>query len=812
MRCLFLWRWRIWRPYDKYDAKGTGETPGTSDMEEVSSMTTTFSLHDLRAAVPDLSGTLRLQGLQRPVDVLRDAWGIPHIRAQTVHDVFFAQGVVHAQDRLWQMDYDRHRAYGRAAEFVGAGALPQDRLLRRLRLEASARADYAAVNAETRAMLEAYAAGVNAFLQNAAPLPIEYQWLAMAPEPWRPWDACAIFKVRHVSTGGVWQAKLWRARLLRHLGPELTATLYGSDPSDQPLIMPPDGEDGGVTWSALEELAMAAGAMTHIPELEGGSNNWLVAGSRTTTGAPLLAGDPHRSLEVPNVYYQNHLACPAFDAIGLSFPGVPGLPLFGHNHAVAWCVTTAMADFQDLYLERFHPDNPQLYEFQGQWRQAERTHEVMHVRQGPAVAIDVTVTQHGPIILGAPEQGYGLALRYTATTAPNATFDAFLPMLQAASAHAFEAAMRSWIDPCNNLLFADIRGHIGYRLRGQVPIRPRANAWLPVPGWTGEHEWQGVIPFEAMPQLHDPELGFMVTANNRIVDDTYPYYLALHYEPGFRARRIRERLRSLHKVGMADMLALQADRTSTPAQTFAAMLARVTPADALSAAAQTYLPAWDGLMAPESVAATLYAVCREEMLRRVMVPLLGPWARQALGGGPYGVLMPISQLRARLLAMMAADDRSLLPAGTDWQAVLSQALSETVAWLRNQLGDDLTQWQWGRVHRTSIQHPLAAVSELAACFNPPPLPMGGDGDTVQASSLTASYTVGSTAVARLLFEVRDWRQSAWIVPLGASGHPGSPHYADQTALWSTGRLAPMLYDWAEIGASATTQQRMEPPS
>lgn len=776
-------------------------------------MTTPFTPDDLQAAVPQLTGTLHLQGLERPVEVYRDALGIPHIRAQTVRDACFAQGVVHAQDRCWQMDYDRHRAYGRLAEFLGPGALPQDRLLRRLRLEASARADYQAVNAETRAMLEAYAAGVNSLLQTAKRLPLEYQWLDIAPEPWRPWDACAIFKVRHVSTGGVWQAKWWRARLLRHLGPELTAKLYGGDPADQPLIIPPDGDAGGGLLPGLEELYAGEAVLDLLPELEGGSNNWVVAGHRTATGQPLLAGDPHRALEVPNVYHQHHLACPAFDVVGLSFPGIPGFPLFGHNQAVAWCVTTAMADFQDLYLERFHPDNPQLYAFQGHWREAERCREVIHVRQGPPVEIDVTVTHHGPIILGDPTAGSGVALRYTATAAPNATFDAFLPMLRATSADEFEEAMRPWVDPCNNLLFADTHGHIGYRLRGQVPIRSKANAWLPVPGWTGEHEWHGVISFEDMPRWRDPQAGFIVTANNRIVDATYPHYLTLHYEPGFRARRMRQCLRSLPKADVEDMVALQADRTSLPAQAFIGLLARVAPTDALSAAAQASMLEWDGTMAPDSVAATVYAVCRENVLHAVMDPLLGPLARPALGGGPYGVLMPLSQLRARLLTMMAADDRSLLPPGTDWPAVLSSALSHTVTWLRERFGDDMAQWHWGRLHRTAVRHPLAAAApDLVALFNPPSVPMGGDGDTVQAASLTSGYTVGSTAVARLVFDLSDWRRSVWVVPLGASGHPGSPHYADQLTPWSTGELAPMLYDWPEIDARAATRQRLEPAS
>jgi penicillin G amidase len=775
--------------------------------------TPSLTTDELRAAVPEHAGTLRLRGLEHPVQIYRDRLGIPHVRAHSVHDAFLTQGFVHAQDRLWQMDYDRRRAYGRAAEYLGAGALRQDQLLRRLCLEASARADYDAVNPETHAMLEAYAAGVNAFLRTTRRLPIEYRLLDTTPEPWQPWDACAVFKVRHVLTGGIWQAKLWRARLLRRLGPDLTAKLYAETPSGQPLIIPPGVDYHGPALNSLELLRAGESLVNLVRELDGGSNSWVVAGQRTASGRPLLAGDPHRALDTPNVFYQNHLTCPDFDAVGLSFPGVPSFPHFGHNRAVAWCVTTAMADYHDLYIERFDPRHPWLYEFKGQWLPAERRREVIHVQGGASVEIDVSVTHHGPIIVGDPAQGYALALRYTANTTPNAGFNALLPMLCATSVDAFEEALRPWVDPCNNLLFADVHGQIGYRTRGRVPIRSRANAWLPVPGWTGEYEWRGVIPFEEMPRLRNPDVGFIVTANNRIADEHYPHYLGLHYEPGFRARRIRDRLRPLTQASGPDMVAIHADRVSLPAQAFVAMLAQVAPTDALSARVKAHLQGWDGDMAPGSVAATIYAVCREQLMRAVMEPFLGPLAPEALGGGLYGTLMPLSQLRERLLNMMQADDRTLLPAGEDWPSLTATALARTLAWLQQQLGDDPQTWQWARLHRTIPRHPLCRVfPELAEWLNPPAVAMGGDGDTVQAASIGAGigYTVGSTSVARFVFDLSDWQRSAWVVPLGASGHPGSQHYADQAAAWGTVQLYPMLYDWEQISTAAEASQRLEP--
>ncbi|OLC17243.1 MAG: hypothetical protein AUH29_02350 [Candidatus Rokubacteria bacterium 13_1_40CM_69_27] len=303
---------------------------------------------DLESALPDVRTPVRIPGLRARAEVWRDAQGIPHVRAASLPDAFLAQGFVHAQDRLWQMDYDRRRAYGRWAEYAGPPALAQDLQMRRFCLQQSARADYVALNAETRAMLDAYAAGVNAFIETTRALPIEYRLVGGAPEAWQPWDSAAVFKVRHVLMG-VWQTKAWRARLLRHLGAARTAQLCPGTPPNPMLIVPPGVEYRGPAVDGLRELTDAEAALAQVADWEGGSNNWAVAGSRTASGKPLVAGDPHRALDVPNVYYQNHLACPEFDVIGLSFPGVPGFPHFGHNRHVAWCVTHTHADYQDLY-------------------------------------------------------------------------------------------------------------------------------------------------------------------------------------------------------------------------------------------------------------------------------------------------------------------------------------------------------------------------------------------------------------------------------------------------------------------------------
>jgi len=767
---------------------------------------------DLKGALPDVRGRLRIPGLRAQVEIWRDAEGIPHVRAASVHDAFLAQGFVQAQDRLWHMEYDRRRAYGRWAEYAGPSALAQDIQMRRFRLEASARADYAALNHETRAMLDAYAAGVNAFIRTTPTLPIEYRLVEGRPEPWEPWDGLAVFKVRHVLMG-VWQTKAWRARLLRHLGPDVTARLCpGTQPSPM-LIVPPGAEYRGPALDGLRELTAGEAAVAHLPEWENGSNNWALAGSRTASGKPLVAGDPHRPLDTPNVYYQNHLACPEFDVVGLSFPGCPGFPHFGHNRAVAWCVTHTAADYQDLYVERFDPASPSRYEFRGEWRRADTSRETIRVRGAAPVEIEVTATHHGPIVLGDPKAGFGFAFRYTATAGPNLGFEAFLPTLRATSAGALEEAMRPWVDPVNNFVFADVHGTIGYRTRGHVPVRPMANAWLPVPGWDGAHEWEGVIPFEQMPALRNPEVGFVATANSKVTAPEYPHYIGLDFAPDFRTRRVVEHVRRARGATVADMAAIHADRTSIPAREFVEILRQNPPPGAEARVALEALLAWDGVMDRDSVPAAIYTVFRERLLRQLMEPILGPLTAEAFAGAPRGAVAHMARIRARLAEMIRRDDRTLLPAGGDWPAALARAFAAAVAELQGTLGPDVSTWRWGRIHGTHPQHTLSATfPELAPLLDPPSVPMGGDGDTVQAASFIAGagYGVTSTSAARYVFDLADWDRSAWVVPLGSSGHPGSPHYADQAAAWAEVRLLPMRYDWQRIRLEAEAEQALEP--
>jgi penicillin G amidase len=758
-----------------------------------------------RRAVPPLTGAVRLPGLSAPVLLLRDGFGVPHLRAATARDAFLAQGFAHAQDRLFQMELNRRRALGRSAEWLGPAAFAADALARRLGVESASRRDAAALGAEARAMIEAYAAGVNAFLASGAPVPLEYALLEAEPERWEGWHCIAVMRRLGLLMGSVW-FKLWRAAALPIAG-EGVALLRYDDGGRDALIHPAGAE--AERWRAgLADLAPAAAALLEAAGADatgGGSNNWVVSPRLSVTGRPMLAGDPHRVFELPNMYAQGHVACPEFDAIGLTVPGVPGFPHFAHNGRVAWGVTHAFADIHDLYLERFDADGRRAL-FRDRWAEARRRTERVAVRGEAAPrAVEVVETRHGPVVCGDPARGTALALKSVQFAETDLSLDCLPRMLRAGTVEALFEATRGWGLIDHNLVAADTTGRTGWLLRARVPRRGRENGWLPVPGWTGEHEWRGSVPFEEMPRALDPAPGFLATANNRPVADDHPDYLCTDCHPPHRARRIAELLADPASRSVEGAASIHADTLSRPALEMRERLARL--ADGLSPAAEavrTELLAWDARMEAGSRAATRYIALRLALARRFgeasgLSALAGhPWLSPAPG------VAPLAQLWWAMPALLRADDDALLR-GANWDALLRGALEEVAA---APPAED-----WGETHRPRFAHPLSALfPEAAPLLDPPAAALGGDGDTVQANGLVAPAGPRAAygALARYAFDVGAWEGSRWSVFLGASGHPGSPHYADQHALWASCRMVPMPYDWSALEAGAEARQALRP--
>jgi penicillin G amidase len=756
------------------------------------------------AHLPDLDGDVVIPGLTAAIDLRRDNWGIPHIRAASRNDAFAGLGFVHAQDRLWQMEALVRRGTGRFAEWTGKPALAGDILARQVDTEGASRRDVALLNAETKAMLEAYARGVNAFIALGR-LPVEYSIVGAVPTTWEPWHSIAAMRQIGFLMGSVWW-KLWRAAALPIVGIEQIDKLRFDDGGDDLLCHPPH-EKGGRYLAALADLKpglealLSAGPGLAGPELAGGSNNWVLGPQRTATGRPLLAGDPHRLLEMPSMYAQAHIACDEFDAIGLTVPGAPGFPNFGHNGKVAWCVTHAFVDLHDLYIEKFD-EGAQHTQFKDGWKPVTRRPETIAVKGADPVTIDVVETHHGPVIAGDPKAGTALVLRSVQFAVPDTSFDCTLKVLRASTVEELYEAGREWGLMDHNLVAADTSGRIGNRVRAKLPARSSSNGWLPVPGWTGEHEWSGFVPFEDMPCMIDPAEQAIVTANNR-VEKNGKHYFSTDCMPPHRTRRIWQRLAKLSKATVDDMAAIHRDTISIVALEFREYIRKVAVGGA-AAALKARIMAWDGDMAADSTTAGAYVAVRTA-LTKLVAERSGV---VAVSDSPYAKVAPgifgETQIWWSIPQMLRAGDAGLLK-GATWDDLLALALADAAA--------SYKEGRWAQIHQTTLRHLLSgAYPEHAATLDKPCASVGGDNDTVFMSGYIARIgpRAVSAALSRYVFDVGDWDNCRWIVFHGASGNPGSPFYDNQNPIWARGEMVPMLYDWGRIADNATSHQQLRP--
>lgn len=778
----------------------------------------------LRRSLPQTRGVVYLRGLQAPAEVIRDRWGIPHIYAESNEDLFFAQGYVHAQDRLWQMEFQRRLGSGQLAELVGARALYADRFTRILGFRRAAEAGAAALDEETHALAEAYVAGINAFLDSGHPLPVEFRLLRRRPEPWSVVDLLVWGGVLAWGLSGNWEAELMRATLVERYGPEGALHFEVFPAPDYRTILPSARSAEAEGPGEAEKLLAAYRAARLYLQPAGpglGSNNWVLSAARTTTGAPLLANDPHLPPLLPAIWYINHLSGGDFQVAGASLPGLPGV-IIGHNAHIAWGVTNAFTDVQDLYIEQFHPDDPTRYLYQGHWENAQVIEEVIRVRGRRRPHVErVRLTRHGPVISdlitrrpGSADGQPGpseFALRWVGHD-PNQTLHAIFALNRAQDWESFRAALRHWHAPGQNFVYADTAGNIGYVLASRVPLRAQGDGLLPVPGWDGEHEWTGFIPFDELPQAFNPAEGYIVTANNRIAGPDYPYTLTTEWLADWRAARIAQMIAARPRVSPEDCATMQMDLYALPAERIVPHLLRLAPEDADEAAALEALRTWDRRLTADSVAATIYEGVVLHLLNQVLKAWLGTddTAYLVRPLGDY----PTSPFHDHLFDLTIS---ALEKGGSVWlpdrEAALRQALRATVTDLKRRFGPEMARWRWGRLCRLVFQHPLGAVRPLAYFFNRGPYPLGGDGYTVRQADFPATWPPGRVHIIpgyRQVLDLSDWDRTRVIVAPGQSGHPASRHYADLVRPWLRGELVPLLWRREKVQEEAQARLHLEP--
>jgi len=763
--------------------------------------TTAAAWHWLaRRPLPQQRGTIELPGLDGRVRVRRDRWGVPHVEADEARDLHFAQGFCHGQDRLWQMDFYRRVAAGRVAEIAGDEGLPVDRLLRTLGIRRAAERETAALDPVLRERLERFCEGVNAAADSARALPFELQLLKLEFAPWRPVDILSLGKLLAFGLSTNWERELLRADMVRTLGPELTAKLDPGYPADNPVVnQEPWSGDGLAVVEQIDAVRRSLGLAVEAS----GSNNWAVTGALSATGGPLIAGDPHLPPSMPGIWYQVGLRQGDRFVRGASMPGMPGIYM-GQNNDVCWTFTNVMADVQDLFVERIEGDR---YLYEDEWRPLRTVREEIVVKgRSEAVELDVRITHHGPIVnaaLGADE-AEPLALSWLALREPTA-FAGMFELLEIGSGPELVRKLEGHTAPASNLIWADRHGSIGYKLIGRLPLRRGNCPDLPKPGWSGEFEWEGTIPYAELPEQVDPESGYLITANNRIVGDEYPHHITSEYLDGFRAKRIEQLLGQSDKHDIEGFEAMQTDNLSLPGIEAARRLGRLTPRGQRELSAIERLRSWDGRLDPETIAGTIYQAFLLRLAREVARAAIGDrdlcerWLDRADNGFTPHVTSPW-RWHSHLMRLWEEGDEALV--GRPWEELVLEALAGALDDLEARFGSDPEGWRWGRVHEMEFPHPLGEANPLLRRLLNRRLRAGGAQETVSQIAYDPNdpYKAVWAPSWRMVADPTDPDRSRWQMFTGQSGHPASPHYDDLQADWLEGRTQPMAGEgpWQEL--------------
>ena len=784
--------------------------------------------------LPQLDGTISLPGLDQPVMVDRDGWGVPHIRAASEEDLAEAQGYAMAQDRLWQMDLLRRVARGQLSEILGARTLQIDKDFRTLGLGRVAEGEAAALEPEPRQILEAYARGVNRFIeQHASNLPVEFSLLRYKPQPWQPGDTLAISGYMYRTLADTRERELNRAKVTERAGPERAKDLFSpespldhfvvgdpnvpndssqrtaSDPheeDDDDDDMQPDsvlkadlaGAKGGVSEGDAADLtsALALSVQKFLTASRAeiraglGSNDWVVSGVHTATGKPLLANDTHLELMMPSIWYEVHLTAPGWNVKGLTLPGAP-MVIIGHNDRIAWGFTNNGADVQDLYIETFNPAAPDEYRVKRKWVKAQTIDETIRVKGRPDEHLPVTITRHGPVVRRQGDKGY--AMRWTATE-PGALVNSYNWLGKARNWKEFRETIKRVWGPAQNAVYADVEGNIGYMMAARVPIRKKGHGEVPVPGDTDDYEWTGYLPFEQLPQALNPDSGFIATANARVVGPNYKPYLTDRWEEPYRTARIYDLLHDRRDLRVEDMLKVQTDTYSYP---------HVFLSDQLLAAAKTAKPKdpraqqlidglkdWNGIADANSPEISFLSAVRRAALELVLEPVLGDQTN-------------LYQWRSMTFLQRTLADRpsKWLPrAYKNYDELLLAAADAAVKRLaQDSQSQRVADWSWRNFNSLDMLHPLGHEGFLKTVFSITGKPQSGTVYSVRAATKTHGPAM------RFVANPANWDESILLITSGESGQPGSRHYADQFSYWNEGRpiLAPFS-DAAEAKARKHT--------
>lgn len=769
----------------------------------------------VRRSLPMLDGSVSVAGLRDGVIVDRDQWGRPWIRAKSPEDLVMAQGYVTAQDRLWQMDLLRRAAAGELSEIFGGVALEFDKENRTLGMRQAAERAAADSNAEIRALLDSYARGVNRYIEERRDrLPVEFTLLGYKPRTWTPTDTYLISLYMYKTLTSTWKSKLNREWITEKAGSERAHDLFVEDsPLDHYIVGTPaagqphspasapakrgprvSAVPGGAPPFAAAEYEAARAFLAGLEEESSGiigSNNFVVSGSHTNSGKPLLANDTHLGFSVPGIWYLVHLTAPGWNVAGFALPGAP-LVIIGHNDRVAWGFTNSNADVQDLYIEKFESENSPAYRANGAWIQAGVRQETIHVRGQPVVTLNVMVTRHGPIVHRDPpsEGGRAYALRWTALEPGGLDFG--FPLLgRAKNWDEFIEVTRHIAGPGQNTIYADVDGNIGITIPVRIPIRVSGDGSLPVPGETDEYDWKGYIPFEELPRAWNPPDGIIATANARTVGSGYKYFVSNRWAGPYRTARLYQLLEGRGGLLPADCNAIQNDIVSLPDKFLAEQLAVATrsqrPMDPRVKALIEKLKSWDAKATADSTETSFLEYTRHALFHNLLSPMLGDETSKYELWEPRSVYNNVWwRDKVFLENILRTRPAAWLPKGfADYDSLLIDSANEAVAQLTKVTQENNpARWTWGRLHPLDMIHPLGRGGALHSALSIGPYETGGTIDTVKAMG------VGHGPAMRFVADLSNFDNSLMEITTGESGQFASPYYRDQFSEWLAGRGIP----------------------
>lgn len=740
----------------------------------------------LEKSLPQISGELTVRGLKDRVEIIRDTYGVPHIYARNEPDLFVAMGYAMAQDRLWQMEFYRRLGSGRLSELFGESFLKADRYFRML--TPGGLKDE--VPSELAFMTKGLAAGANAFLETHQDrLPLECKLLRHKPEPWKPDDYLAILKVINWSLSVGWTADLTAAKILEKAGEEKFRAAFPVWPEGAPLIIP--AETRGLAGFSDPNLRVASQLKERYAlSPSAASNNWVLSGKKSATGQPILANDPHLPLSNPSFWWEVHLACPTLNVSGYAIPGVPGVPI-GHNDHVAWGITNVMVDDVDFYEEKINPGNPRQYLYKDHWEDMKVIEETIRIKGKDPVKTEILLTRNGPIVNeikgNAKEKVFSARWAFNDGMQPG---KAAYGLAKAENIQDVREALQYWELPCQNFVFADTQGNIGYWCCATIPIRSKGDGLLPVPGWTGEYDWIGYVPFDQKPHLINPEEGFIATANNKVADEGYPYLIGHYWEPSDRITRIRQLLGAKEKYSVQDIKKMQNDVYCVLASEMTPKMIhvlerRLTGEEAKKAG--DILAGWDFMMDKESVGACLYEVTFRKMMTHTFKDELGEELFQA-----YLKIRPFPPRAIRMMIREGASpwlDDVTTPRTETLEDILAKSLSDALSELKASIGADMNEWTWGTLHQHTFGHALGKKKPLDRIFNLGPFPVGGNNLTVNKKQYYYSdpFHAVHGVSERMIVDFTDMHRALHVLPTGESGHLKSPHHRDQLGLYLGGQ-------------------------